>query len=202
MQIHETSLTGGFTNPVLDSQNVFRTVMNCMAQPGTIGEVAMGVEPPAPLGAAAGAVMLTLCDHDTAVWLGPHLLTPGITGWLGFHCGAPLTKEKTEAKFAFAHHKAPLPSLMSFAQGTLEYPDRSTTLVIEVEALDGGPTLELKGPGIRTTALLSPKGLPEHVLKQWAKNGQIFPQGVDVILTAGHRLAALPRTCKISLKEA
>ncbi len=202
MQIHETSLTGGFANPVLDSQNVFRTVMNCMGEPGTIGDVTLSIAPPAPLGMAAGAVMLTLCDHDTAVWLGQLLSTPDISGWLGFHCGAPLTKEKTEAKFAFAHFKAPLPSLVSFAQGTLEYPDRSTTLVIEVEALEGGPVLQLKGPGIRTTSSLSPKGLPEHFLKQWSENGQIFPQGVDVILTAGSRLAALPRTCKISLKEA
>ena len=48
-------------------------LMDGMARPGTIRAVAPAVAPPAPLGMAAGAIALTLCDHDTPVWLTPAL---------------------------------------------------------------------------------------------------------------------------------
>ncbi|MBT9371649.1 phosphonate C-P lyase system protein PhnH [Rhizobium sp. CSW-27] len=194
------TFAGGFANAVFDSQAVFRTLMDCMARPGQTGEVTLSLAPPAPLGIAAGAVMLTLCDHDTPVWLSPKLSQSPVPGWLAFHGGAPLTTERHEARFAFFEGRAPLPSLGAFALGSQEYPDRSTTLIIEVASLDNGQPLTLSGPGIRDTAGIAPNGLPADFLRQWSGNGALFPRGVDVVLTAGRRLVALPRTCKITAK--
>ena len=70
------AFAGGFQEPVFEAQAVFRSLMDCMARPGTIGHVAASVLPPKPLSPAAGAVALTLCDHDTPVWLTP-------SGWRG-----------------------------------------------------------------------------------------------------------------------
>ena len=95
--------------------------------------------------------------------------------------GASLTSVKADARFAFVEAGTPVPSLTQFSLGTQEYPDRSTTLVIEVAALDGGQPLQLTGPGIRDTATITPKGLPETFLRQWSDNREIFPRGVDVI---------------------
>jgi alpha-D-ribose 1-methylphosphonate 5-triphosphate synthase subunit PhnH len=196
------SLDGGFPDAVTHAQTVFRSVMDATARPGTIGVVEVSVAPPAPLGVAAGALLLTLCDHDTPIWLTPAASKSALPGWIGFHTGASLTTTRSEARFAFVEAGAPVPSLTQFALGTQEYPDRSTTVVLEVTSLEGGLPLQLTGPGIRDTATIAPKGLPETFLRQWADNRAMFPRGVDVVLTAGRRFIALPRTTKISEMEA
>jgi alpha-D-ribose 1-methylphosphonate 5-triphosphate synthase subunit PhnH len=196
------SLDGGFPDAVTHAQTVFRSVMDATARPGTIGVVEVSVAPPAPLGVAAGALLLTLCDHDTPIWLTPAASKSALSGWIGFHTGASLTTTRSEARFAFVEAGAPVPSLTQFALGTQEYPDRSTTVVLEVTSLEGGLPLQLTGPGIRDTATIAPKGLPETFLRQWADNRAMFPRGVDVVLTAGRRFIALPRTTKIREMEA
>jgi len=195
------ALTGGFAEPVFDAQSVFKMVMDCMARPGQIATVRPEVAPPQPMGQAAGAIALTLCDHDTAIWLGTGLAKSSAVEWLGFHTGAPLTKEKVEARFAFLELNAPLCAFGLFAVGTQEYPDRSTTVVIEIASLEGGPALTLSGPGIDGTATISPVGLPDQFLRQWADNKTLFPRGIDVVLTAGDKLLCLPRTVKIASGE-
>lgn len=199
---HTESLDGGFPDAVTHAQTVFRAVMDAMAQPGTLGVVEVPVAPPAPLGIAAGALLLTLCDHDTPIWVTPVLAKSALSGWIGFHTGASVTSTKSDAKFAFVEAGAPFPSLAQFALGTQEYPDRSTTLVVEVASLEGGKPLQLTGPGIRETATIAPKALPETFLRQWADNRALFPRGVDVVLTAGRRFIALPRTTMIREMEA
>lgn len=196
------SLDGGFPDAVTHAQTVFRSVMDAMARPGSQGVIDVPVAPPAPLGVAAGALLLTLSDHDTPIWLTPVLAKSALPGWIGFHTGASLTSTKSDAKFAFVEAGAPVPSLTQFALGTQEYPDRSTTLVVEIAALEGGQPLQLSGPGIRDIAMIAPKGLPETFLRQWADNRALFPRGVDLVLTCGPRFIALPRTTKIREMEA
>jgi alpha-D-ribose 1-methylphosphonate 5-triphosphate synthase subunit PhnH len=197
---HET-LTGGFAEPVFNAQSVFKMMMDGMARPGTIQAVAPEIAPPAPLGIAAGAIALTLCDHDTPVWLSAGLDRPAVSGWLGFHTGAPVLDDKLEARFAFAEAGTVLASFGQFPVGTQEYPDRSTTLILEIESLEGGSELALSGPGIREIETIAPKGLPENFLRIWNENRGHFPRGVDLVLTAGRRFVCLPRTTKITATE-
>ncbi len=195
------ALTGGFAEPVHHAQSVFRMMMDCLSRPGTVQSIVPEIEPPRPLGVAAGAIALTLLDHDTPVWLTPGLAKSAVAEWIGFHTGAPLTREKSDARFAFVEAGAPLSSFGLFATGTQEYPDRSTTIVLEVASLDKGAPLSLSGPGIRESATIAPQGLPDMFLRQWADNRALFPRGVDVVLTAGRQMLGLPRTCKIMPRE-
>ncbi|MCL6706020.1 phosphonate C-P lyase system protein PhnH [Pseudomonas sp. R2.Fl] len=195
------ALTGGFTEPVFQAQSVFRMLMDGMARPGTIQTILPQVAPPAPLGQAAGAIGLALCDHDTPVWLSPALGKTAVGEWLGFHTGAPLTREKVEARFAFFEAGAALAAFGLFSTGTQEYPDRSTTLVIEVARLEGGPALTLTGPGIQESRTITPGPMPETFLRSWADNRTLFPRGVDVILACGAQFLCLPRTCTITARE-
>lgn len=195
------ALTGGFAEPVHHAQSVFRMMMDCLSRPGTVRSIVPEIEPPRPLGVAAGAIALTLLDHDTPVWLTPGLAKSAVAEWIGFHTGAPLTREKSDARFAFVEAGAPLSSFGLFATGTQEYPDRSTTIVLEVASLDKGAPLSLSGPGIRESATIAPQGLPDMFLRQWADNRALFPRGVDVVLTAGRQMLGLPRTCKIMPRE-
>lgn len=195
-------IDGGFAAPVFNAQTVFRAVMDAMARPGTIQPVATLAHPPAPLSATAGAVALTLCDHDTPLWLDTGLQASAAKSWLAFHSGAPLAPTAADAHFALVANPATLIALENFAQGTQEYPDRSTTLILQVESLTGGATLRLEGPGIETSAAIAPTPLPRHFVEQWKQNGARFPRGVDVILAAPDAVACLPRTTSIKTMEA
>lgn len=193
---------GGFAAPVLDAQASFRAIMDAMARPGMMQALDALARPPAPLSSTTAAVALTLCDHDTPVWLDPALRSSeAVVAWLGFHAGAPLAHTPADAHFAFAAEPATLIALDNFSQGSQDYPDRSTTLVLQVESLDAGAELVLEGPGIETTARLAPTPLPRHFAEQWRQNNARFPRGVDVILVARGQVACLPRTTRIKTLE-
>ncbi|MCS3738319.1 phosphonate C-P lyase system protein PhnH [Rhizobium sp. BK661] len=201
MSLKTEVLTGGFAEPVFHAQRVFKLMMDAMARPGTIQTVSPDALPPAPLGVAAGAIALTLCDHDTPVWLSSGLAKSAVPQWLGFHTGAPVTPEKAGARFAFVEAGTPLSSFGLFAAGTQEYPDRSTTLVIELADIEGGRKLALMGPGIKTVTDIAPLGLPDTFLRLWTENRALFPRGIDIVLTSGSRFVCLPRTTKITATE-
>ena len=197
------TIDGGFANPVFDAQSVFRAVMDAMARPGTVQPVAMLAKPPAPLSPIAAAVALTLCDNDTPLWLDASLqASPAAKSWLGFHTGAPLAGTPSDAHFALVSKPAELIALENFAQGTQEYPDRSTTLILQLDSLASGADLLLEGPGIEKMAMAAPTPLPRHFVEQWKQNRSRFPRGVDVILAAPEGVACLPRTTRIKTMEA
>ncbi|WP_430258036.1 phosphonate C-P lyase system protein PhnH [Neorhizobium sp. IRS_2294] len=198
MALHAQALAGGFTDPVFQSQTIFKTLMDGMARPGTIYDAALQAGQPEPLGNAAGAIALTLCDHDTPVWLSAGLAKSAMPEWIGFHTGAPITREKAQSSFAFIEAGTAPSSFGLFAAGTQEYPDRSTTLILEVAALGEGEKLSLTGPGILGTRTVAVSGLPDMFQRLWDDNRALFPRGVDVILTAGAQFLCLPRTTRIA----
>jgi alpha-D-ribose 1-methylphosphonate 5-triphosphate synthase subunit PhnH len=188
---------GGFETPVFQSQSVFKALMDGMALPGTIQTLDAGSAPPAPMGAGSGAIALTLCDHDTPVYLAMALVEAGVPGWLAFQTGALVTDDRTEAQFAFLDQKTPLPPLSTFANGTQEYPDRSTTIVLELASLTGGTEYVLTGPGIDGSTTIAPVGLPAPFEGLWKENNSLYPRGVDLVLVSGLEMICLPRTVRI-----
>ncbi|RUM98413.1 phosphonate C-P lyase system protein PhnH [Pseudaminobacter arsenicus] len=202
MRNESTALDGGFSAPVQDAQAVFRAVMDAMARPATIVEIRPPVTPPAPLPPIIGAIASTLLDADTPIWLDPTLgQSPEVGEWLVFHTGASFTDQPGEASFALIGDGSAFPDLDTFAQGTQEYPDRSATLVIAIEAFDGGTPLCLRGPGILDRATIAPRGLPKDFAEQWEENTQRFPRGVDLVLATGDSLVCLPRTARLIARE-
>ena len=183
------ALSGGFADPARDAAHAFRGVIEAMARPGTI-HVLSGAEPPAPLSRAAGAVLLTLCDTDTPLHLAGEADCEAVRQWVAFHTGAPPCGAGA-AMFALGSWEALMP-LSAYPTGTPQYPDRSATLIVEVPALEAaGATLT--GPGIRDSAALS---LPE--IGAFSRNRALFPLGLDFLFTCGDRVAALPRSTKVS----
>ncbi len=81
--------------------------------------------------------------------------------------------------------------------GSDEAPETAATLILQLAALGSGRSYRLEGPGLAAPATLHAEGLPHDFTAQWAANHARFPRGVDLILCAGDRLAALPRTLKI-----
>lgn len=186
MQAH--ILEGGFADQPIDASHAFRAVMTAMARPGEILEVT-GAQPPTPLSPAAGAVLLTLCDAETQVYLAASHDTPQVRSWITFHTGAPFVAAM-DAMFAIGTWDQ-LP-LAEFSRGTAQYPDRSATLIVEVASLaNRGATL--RGPGIKDQTQIS---LPET--QTFQDNARAFPLGLDFLFTSVNRLTALPRTTRVS----
>lgn len=198
----ETRLTDqpaqAFDDPVTGAQRVFRAVLQALSRPGEHVPLPVSLPycPAMPSGLAA--ITLALADYETPLWLDATLAgDESVRQFLAFHTGAPLTNDTGKATFALAACASQLPDFAQFAIGTLEYPDRSTTIVAAVTAFDGGKVFHLEGPGIDGRVSVAPQGLPEDFPDRMTRNHALFPRGVDIILVAGHTIIGLPRSVNI-----
>src|SRR5215468_3452643 len=174
----------GFAEPVLAAQTTFCTVMDVMARPGTVRTLA-GIAAPAPLSPTAAAIALTVLDYETPFWLDAPLAAAGeVARFISFHTGARVTADPADAAFAFVAAPTVAAPFANFAQGSLEYPDRSTTLVLQVAQLAEGKGMILRGPGILGEHRLTASPLPADFLDQLADNRAQFPCGVDILLAS------------------
>jgi alpha-D-ribose 1-methylphosphonate 5-triphosphate synthase subunit PhnH len=187
-------VTGGFVDPVYGAQQAFRQVLDAMARPGLIHEVPAALlrEPP-PCDVATASLLLTLADFETPVWLGPSLA--GLEGFVRFHCGSPFVAPAASL-FAVARPQD-LPALGTFQIGASEYPDRSTTLIVQVSDVRRDGPLVLRGPGIESEHRVSIDGLAESFWLERDALEPLFPLGIDLILTAGERVVCIPRTTRV-----
>ena len=190
-----SALAAGLLDPAHDSQRFFRTVLEAFAHPGRI----MALDQPpvaiAPLSPAATAILLTLVDRDTPLWLAASLATPSVCESVRFHTGAPLVIDRDAV--AFAVMAADNTSLDGFAVGTDRYPDRSATLIIEVPSLREGSATVWRGPGIAEGVRVAIAGLPSNFWADWAANRALLPCGIDVVFASGGEVVALPRSIAV-----
>lgn len=191
------AMTSGFADPGTASQSVFRTVLAAIARPGCILPMRPGAVPPAPLLATAAEIMLAMADFETAIWLDAPLAASGeVAAYLRFHTGAKIVTDPAAATFALMADPAGAPPMSAFAQGVADYPDRSTTLIVQCGDLAAaGPAFE--GPGINGRVMLRTEpGLPD-VAAQLAQNRAAFPCGVDLVFVTASAIAALPRSVRL-----
>lgn len=191
------ALEGGFRQPVLDSQSTFRVLMDALARPGRPVACAPLGQAPAPMTPLLASIALTLTDADTAVWLDPALAArPEVRGWFAFHTGSPIVDEPSDAAFAFVVDPVRMPPLSAFAQGTAEYPDRSTTVVIATVAFaaDG---MTLAGPGIEARVTFGVAPSIPAFRDQWHDNRARYPRGVDLIFATADAVLGLPRSSRL-----
>jgi alpha-D-ribose 1-methylphosphonate 5-triphosphate synthase subunit PhnH len=191
-------LPAGFADKVLSAQSVFRSVMDAMARPGSIRRVQHAAGAADIMMRGTAALALTLFDHDTPIWLDPAMsATPEVARWLKFHTSAPVVTDSSIAGFALVGDPQNLPALDRFAFGSNEYPDRSTTLILQVESLTDGPVVELQGPGIEGTTALCASIQPRDLFERLAINAALFPRGIDVVLVHDDAIVAIPRTTRL-----
>ena len=198
---HAVVTQPGLADPVHQSQEIFRTVLAALSEPGRVFQLAAaapaGVLGPVGglgIGPAALAVLLALTDGDTPVWLGGE--AEALANYLRFHTGSPIVADPGAAQFALL--KGGDRRLDCFNPGTEDFPDHSATLIVEVVALAEGGPITLSGPGIPDLRPVTVQGLPADFAGQWAANHAQFPCGVDVIVTCGASLMGLPRTVSLT----
>jgi alpha-D-ribose 1-methylphosphonate 5-triphosphate synthase subunit PhnH len=187
----------GFSNSVLSAQSTFRAVMDAFARPGRIVALKASIEPPAPLMLGTAAIALTLFDQDSPVWIDAGDHAAAAATWLRFHTGAPVGSRPADCVFAIVTDSTRLPRFEKFNLGSQDYPDRSTTAIVQVGALRGGPAIQLSGPGIRDRETIAPTSLPGNFSMQLFANRTLFPRGIDLVLVAGSDVIAVPRSLRV-----
>jgi alpha-D-ribose 1-methylphosphonate 5-triphosphate synthase subunit PhnH len=191
-------MLAAFANPVFDSQRTFRELLQAMARPATPRELPVLPPAPAPISPEAMAILLTLCDATTSVWL--QQPDEEAVRHLRFHAGLKLAEQPRDADFALITDPASMPRLDAFARGDLRYPDRSASLIIQVAGFDASPASKegskFTGPGIQDTATLAIDGLPRDVWHQRAALSAQLPLGIDLYFVAAHQVVGLPRTTR------
>ncbi len=185
----------GFADPVTDAQRCFRAMLDAMARPGSVREAGIGLLAPPPLDPATASVLLTLVDGDVSLWLDAAFASAD--EWLTFHCGVRPIADPARA--AFLAGRA-LVEIGGLEMGSHEEPETGVTFVLQVASLETGHRYRLRGPGLREAREIAVTGLPDNFGAIWHANHASFPRGIDLILCAGTRLMALPRS--VAVEEA
>ncbi|WP_439499454.1 phosphonate C-P lyase system protein PhnH [Bosea sp. (in: a-proteobacteria)] len=194
---NDTLIGAGFADPVFQSQAAFRGLLAALSEPGLVREVAAGFVAPAGLEPATAIALLTLADYETPIWLPTDLRNGPAGAWLRFHCGAALVDSPADAAFAVLAGTADAPALSAFSPGSDQFPDRSTTVIVQCAGLDGGAALTLTGPGIAGHREITPQGLRPGFWAEIAANAALYPLGIDLILSHGEAVIGLPRSTQI-----
>ena len=197
-QMTDTQPLRGFASPVHDAQSMFRSVLQAMSHPGEVIVVDGLPDAPAPLNKVSAAICLSLVDFETPLWLDGALASSGqAVSHLRFHCGCPVTPDPKAARTALITDVMEVGDLGRFNIGTDERPDQSTTLIVQVEGLIEGTGKRLRGPGIQTENRLDVTDANETFWMAVRHNAQLFPCGVDLILTTDDAVVCLPRTVQV-----
>ncbi len=195
----ETSLSAGFENSVFDATASFRTVLKAMSRPASVLPLPVIPEAPAGLQGGSVAVLLCLADADTPVWLAPECDTPQARANLRFHLGCPILETPYRAAFAVMSATADPKASNTMPVGTVEYPDRSATVILQSDRLVAGSGPDFSGPGIKDRCRFDVAGVARELWLRVADNYTLFPLGLDWIFTSPTHIAALPRTTKVEI---
>lgn len=189
------SLLASFNHPVADAQCAFRRLLKAMSEPGIM--VALPLQQGwGTLSPAATAVLLTLLDQESPLWIDEATDSETLRTNLRFHTGVAVVSTP-DAPFALLQGTTN-PDPAQFHAGDPFAPEKSATLITELAGLSGGLTLRLSGPGLHEPRVIAPK-LPPRILAYLCERPHPFPQGVDFIFTCGETVMALPRTTRVEV---
>ena len=198
MSVSESEAAPGFADPVDDAQRVFRRLLDAFAHPGRVVALPASLSPPPGLWPSAAALALALLDHSTPLFLDAALAREPILSYLRFHTGAPIAATPAAASFALVGEPRGL-DLASFAVGDAERPERSATVILQVESFEGADIVRLTGPGIKKSTALRVQGIEAALWRQWRENGALYPCGLDLVLAAPEAAVALPRSVRVEI---
>jgi len=188
----------------LDSQTLFRRLLQATARPGTLVDLrplALTV-PPGSLRPAC-ALLLAVLDLEVSLHVvGPEAAT--IAEYLCFNTGA-WNASIENADFILVTAPSAGDIIGRVKRGTLAAPHLGATVIytpasLVLSADPADPTLALQGPGIAGEARLPVRGMP---VEEWDRLESLmdFPLGVDIWLASREGdLAVIPRSTRFRVE--
>lgn len=170
-------------------QRIFRQLLQGMSLPGTIIDLQAELETTSGL----VGILATLLDRSVTWSDEDNLVSQRDRTLLQAALATTATAQFVVQDATKLPQQQFLPSL-----GELTNPEQGATLILVGKALGvGNLHLQLSGAGIQSTRQVSLEGFESEWFirrQQWVAH---FPLGVDLILLAGTRLMALPRTTQM-----
>lgn len=202
MNINLSTLAQGFENVGRDSQIIFRQIMGSFARPGLPVEISPLVKPSPEFDVSvAGSLLMALMETGTALYLPNEAQISNWANYLKFHTSCVLTPECQNAEFIWIQDGAHLPSLLSCALGSVEFPETSSTLIIDVNGIEiNSESMDAKvwtGPGIKEPIQIDIQGISTAFWREREELRQMYPCGVDVIFCSSTQIVSLPRSTRI-----
>ncbi|OSN10733.1 carbon-phosphorus lyase subunit PhnH [Lonsdalea iberica] len=196
------NMSNGFANPVFGTQACFRKIVKAMSEPGVTVTVP-GIEGLDNISSSTIAVLLTLTSPKTPLFIDRNISNPLLLRTLCLHTNVPITSNAAEAYFVLLNGKTntfdsrPIQhDLMCFPCGNEVEPEKSATIILEVDGLNNGRLLKLSGPGVNNVKIISPH-LPSAIRRYLCERPHPFPMGLDFLFTSGKKLLAIPRTTRV-----
>jgi len=200
---------------VFDSQATFRALLDCMARPGTVGELPRADYQAAPHAFCSPAlsILKTLVDHRVTFSVAG---ASGRADWIEYlrlNLSAPF-QGPDAADYVLFEGSMYHNDFSRLKLGSLEFPESSATAILSVAALSGrrsagspsagtdAPScdLSLTGPGVRDRENLAVRGFDPRYVEARARANQLFPMGIDLLLVdANGCVAGLPRTSRVEV---
>lgn len=184
----------GFKNKTFESQGAFRLILQATSNPGKKVKFMNDNYSQKDLHTSSVNIIFTLLDLDTNVFI-QSAQENIISNFIKLHTGSPITKNKVESDFAVVTDGDL--DFDSFNEGLDQYPDKATTLIIQIQSMSQGEDFVLSGPGIKNSNRITLSGIPHNFKEKVNANSSKFPLGVDIFLTCKNELISLPRTIKI-----
>jgi alpha-D-ribose 1-methylphosphonate 5-triphosphate synthase subunit PhnH len=179
-------------------QQTFRVLLNAMSRPGSIGLLPV---PEQPGQSRLLPVAEALVDHEVTFAMlaeRPELID-AVLRLTGSRQAAV-----ESADYVFCEAASLAETLGRVKDGTLEYPDRSATVICEVEEVqetrsDG---VEMSGPGIKDSTRVHVRGFGPEAQAAFRSRNSLPPTGIDVVFVsrAGH-VTCLSRYTRLELED-
>ena len=191
---------------VFDAQKSFTAIMNAFTFPGRIARLDMKrfVLDVEDRYAFAASILTALCGPESLLGFSSDIGREQSDTLLKIS-GAQRSAAK-EAHFYLFDGAAYDAGVCEIGRGTLEYPEKSTTAIILVNALSDAGTradtdsYEVRGPGVNGTLQFHVSGLNREYIRIREELNDVYPMGVDYLLCAGDgALCGLPRTSSCTL---
>lgn len=171
----------------------FEALMWALARPGTVHDLAGGIE----------SLIGALIDRECRVMTDD----PALAQILAATGAAQVAAGMADHAFCLTPAAA-LAALAALPAGSALYPDAGATLVLAARLAPGDgrgaeeatpvQRLALSGPGLEHPASIEVAGLPEGFVA--LRNARCaYPEGVEIVLVDGARLMAWPRSCRVEV---
>ncbi|MEA3324813.1 MAG: phosphonate C-P lyase system protein PhnH [Euryarchaeota archaeon] len=180
---------------IFDSQRIFRSLLDAMANPGRITTLPkIDIKPPAanryPL-----LLLMTLLDHEVSFSVLGGAQTQ-VTEYLKTNTGGKESRLEN-SDFILVYGGSSHGLIRGARVGTLEYPDESATVIYDTGSIgDNGEDilLELSGPGIAGKRRIGVSGIEQTEIEDVLAMRD-YPLGLDLIFTdTAGRIVCIPRS--------
>lgn len=184
------------TTMVHNTQKHYRELVDLFSRPGEVRISTFDTPNFTNFSDAALATVLTLFDNEITFYTTDQKNSDEFQTLTGGEC----VPEISDADYiVIKAHELTEEILKTLKTGTLGSPEKSATLIVEVDSIGEGRKYALKGPGIKTVNEIEMTFEAKWMEIRTALCSE-FPLGIDLVLIDGHnQLTVIPRTTKVEV---